>query len=97
EDKVVRFSDKPKHQTFLEPEGLSTNHIYLQGMSTSLPAEVQDQFVRTIPGLENVKFARYGYAIEYDFFEPTQIQSTLETRALENLFLAGQINGTSGY
>lgn len=97
EDKVVRFSDKPRHQTFLEPEGLSTNHVYLQGMSTSLPAEVQDKFVRTIPGLENVKFARYGYAIEYDFFEPTQIHFSLETKALENLFLAGQINGTSGY
>ncbi len=97
EDKVVRFSDKPRHQTFLEPEGLNTNLMYLQGMSTSLPKEVQDQFVRTIPGLENAKFARYGYAIEYDFFEPTQIQSTLETRAIENLFFAGQINGTSGY
>ncbi len=97
EDKVTRFADKPRHQTFLEPEGLSTNHIYLQGISTSLPPEVQDQFVRTIPGLENVKFARYGYAIEYDFIEPTQIQASLETRAIENLFLAGQINGTSGY
>jgi tRNA uridine 5-carboxymethylaminomethyl modification enzyme len=97
EDKVTRFSEKPRHQTFLEPEGLSTDLIYLQGISTSLPAEVQEKFVRTIHGLENVKFARYGYAVEYDFIEPTQIRPTLETRAIENLFLAGQINGTSGY
>lgn len=97
EDKVVRFAEKTRHQTFLEPEGLSTDLVYLQGISTSLPAEVQEKFIRTIPGLENVKFARYGYAVEYDFIEPTQINQTLETRAIENLFLAGQINGTSGY
>lgn len=97
EDKVTRFKDKIRHQTFLEPEGLSTNLIYLQGISTSLPAEVQDQFIRTIQGLENVKFARYGYAVEYDFIEPTQIRHTLETRGIQNLYLAGQINGTSGY
>ncbi len=97
EDKVTRFAEKPRHQTFLEPEGLSTDHIYLQGISTSLPQDVQDQFIRTIHGLENVKFARYGYAVEYDFIEPTQIRLSLETRAIKNLYLAGQINGTSGY
>lgn len=97
EDKVTRFAEKIRHQTFFEPEGLSTNLVYLQGISTSLPAEAQEEFIRTIPGLENVKFARYGYAVEYDFIEPTQIRHTLETRAIENLYLAGQINGTSGY
>lgn len=97
EDKVTRFAEKIRHQTFLEPEGLSTDHIYLQGISTSLPVEVQDEFIKTIRGLENVKFARYGYAVEYDFIEPTQIRATLETRAIDNLYLAGQINGTSGY
>ena len=97
EDKITRFADKDKHQTFLEPEGLSTNSIYLQGISTSLPEEVQYEFLRTIPGLENVKILRPGYAVEYDFFEPTQIFHTLETKALAGLYLAGQINGTSGY
>jgi len=97
EDKVTRFAEKPRHQTFLEPESLSTDLIYLQGISTSLPAEVQDQFLRTIPGLEQVEVVRPGYAVEYDFFEPTQIFHSLETRAFSNLFLAGQINGTSGY
>jgi tRNA uridine 5-carboxymethylaminomethyl modification enzyme len=97
EDKVTRFADKESHQTFLEPESLNSNLIYLQGISTSLPEESQDEFLRTIPGLENVKIARYGYAVEYDFFEPTQIWHRLETRTLKNLFLAGQINGTSGY
>jgi tRNA uridine 5-carboxymethylaminomethyl modification enzyme len=97
EDKITRFADRISHQTFLEPESLSTNLIYLQGISTSLPKDVQDQFLRTIPGLENVKVARYGYAVEYDFIEPTQIHHRLETRTISNLFLAGQINGTSGY
>lgn len=97
EDKITRFADKISHQTFLEPEGLSTDHIYLQGISTSLPAEVQLEFLKTIPGLENVKMARAGYAVEYDFIEPTQIQHTLETRGIRGLYLAGQINGTSGY
>ncbi|HEX4925920.1 MAG TPA: tRNA uridine-5-carboxymethylaminomethyl(34) synthesis enzyme MnmG [Bdellovibrionales bacterium] len=97
EDKVTRFAEKASHQTFLEPEGLDTNSIYLQGISTSLPADVQDQFLKTIPGLENVEVLRYGYAVEYDFIEPTQIRATLETRGIENLYLAGQINGTSGY
>lgn len=97
EDKITRFSDRLSHQTFLEPEGLSSDLIYLQGISTSLPEEVQDQFLRTIPGLENVEVVRYGYAVEYDYIEPTQIFHRLETRPIENLFLAGQINGTSGY
>lgn len=97
EDKITRFADRVSHQTFLEPESLSTNLIYLQGISTSLPKSVQDQFLRTIPGLENVEVARYGYAVEYDFIEPTQIYHRLETRNISNLFLAGQINGTSGY
>lgn len=97
EDKITRFSDRISHQTFLEPEGLNTNLIYLQGISTSLPEDVQLQFLKTIPGLENVKVIRYGYAVEYDYIEPTQILHRLETRPIENLFLAGQINGTSGY
>ncbi|MBX2995578.1 MAG: tRNA uridine-5-carboxymethylaminomethyl(34) synthesis enzyme MnmG [Bdellovibrionaceae bacterium] len=97
EDKIVRFSDKDSHQTFLEPEGLNSDLIYLQGISTSLPQDVQLDFLRTIPGLENVKVVRYGYAVEYDFIEPTQIYHRLETRQIKNLFLAGQINGTSGY
>lgn len=97
EDKVVRFADRDSHQTFLEPEGLDTDLIYLQGISTSLPEEVQLEFLRTIPGLENVKVVRFGYAVEYDYIEPTQIYHRLETRTVKNLFLAGQINGTSGY
>jgi len=97
EDKITRFADKVAHQTFLEPEGLTSDLIYLQGISTSLPQDVQDQFLKTIPGLENVKVVRYGYAVEYDFIEPTQIYHRLETRPIKNLFLAGQINGTSGY
>jgi tRNA uridine 5-carboxymethylaminomethyl modification enzyme len=97
EDKVTRFADKDRHQTFLEPEGLNTDSIYLQGISTSLPEDVQYEFLRTIPGLENVRMIRPGYAVEYDFVDPTQLKPTLETRAIENLFLAGQINGTSGY
>ncbi len=97
EDKVTRFAERISHQTFLEPESLTSDLIYLQGISTSLPAEVQDQFLKTIPGLENVKVARYGYAVEYDYIEPTQIYHRLETRPITNLFLAGQINGTSGY
>jgi tRNA uridine 5-carboxymethylaminomethyl modification enzyme len=97
EDKIVRFADRTSHQTFLEPEGLDTNSVYLQGISTSLPEKVQDQFLRTIAGLENVRILKYGYAVEYDFIEPTQIWHSLQTRTIQNLFLAGQINGTSGY
>lgn len=97
EDKVTRFAERISHQTFLEPEGLNTDLIYLQGISTSLPEETQDQFLKTIPGLENVKVVRYGYAVEYDYIEPTQIWHRLETRTIRQLFLAGQINGTSGY
>lgn len=97
EDKVTRFADKENHLSFLEPEGLTTDSIYLQGLSTSLPEEVQYEFLRTIPGLENVKMIRPGYAVEYDFFEPTQLLATLETKAIHGLFFAGQINGTSGY
>jgi tRNA uridine 5-carboxymethylaminomethyl modification enzyme len=97
EDKIVRFADRDSHQTFLEPEGLNTNSIYLQGISTSLPEDIQLQFLKTIPGLENVRVLRFGYAVEYDFVLPTQIYHRLETRAIKRLFLAGQINGTSGY
>lgn len=97
EDKVTRFADKDSHQTFLEPEGLNTDLIYLQGISTSLPEDIQYEFLKTIPGLENVKIVRPGYAVEYDFIEPTQIWHRLETRTIRQLFLAGQINGTSGY
>lgn len=97
EDKITRFAERDSHQTFLEPESLESDLIYLQGISTSLPEDVQMEFLQTIPGLENVKVARFGYAVEYDFFEPTQIKHSLESRPLENLFMAGQINGTSGY
>ena len=97
EDKITRFADKERHQTFLEPEGLNTNSIYLQGISTSLPESVQYDFLHTIDGLQNVKILKPGYAVEYDFIEPTQIHHTLETRLVNGLFLAGQINGTSGY
>lgn len=97
EDKITRFAERASHQTFLEPESLSTDSIYLQGISTSLPEEAQDQFLKTIPGLENVKVLRYGYAVEYDYIEPTQIYHRLETKNIGQLFFAGQINGTSGY
>jgi tRNA uridine 5-carboxymethylaminomethyl modification enzyme len=97
EDKVVRFREKPRHQIFLEPEGRDSEEIYVNGLSTSLPADVQIEMVRSVPGLEDAEIARYGYAIEYDFFPPYQVHSTLETRIIGGLYLAGQINGTSGY
>jgi tRNA uridine 5-carboxymethylaminomethyl modification enzyme len=97
EDKVVRFADRSSHQIFLEPEGLDDNTIYPNGVSTSLPAEVQDAFLRTIPGLERVVIKRPGYAIEYDYVDPRELLPTLEVRKLPRLFLAGQINGTTGY
>jgi tRNA uridine 5-carboxymethylaminomethyl modification enzyme len=97
EDKVVRFADKPSHQIFLEPEGIDSDLVYPNGISTSLPAEVQAAFVRTIPGLERAEIVRPGYAIEYDYVDPVALDPTLALRALPGLFLAGQINGTTGY
>jgi len=97
EDKVVRFAERERHQVFLEPEGLETKEYYANGIPTSLPYDVQVKFVRTIPGLEEVEIMRPGYAIEYDFVFPTQLKHNLETKIIDGLFLAGQINGTSGY
>jgi len=97
EDKIVRFSDKKSHQLFLEPEGLDSDQIYLNGFSSSLPAEIQLEAMHMIKGLENVEMIRPGYAVEYDFFPPHQIDNTLETKLVEGLYFAGQVNGTSGY
>ncbi|MEH7303877.1 tRNA uridine-5-carboxymethylaminomethyl(34) synthesis enzyme MnmG [Neobacillus drentensis] len=97
EDKVVRFNDKPRHQIFLEPEGRHTQEVYVQGLSTSLPEDVQQRILKSISGLENVQMMRSGYAIEYDAIVPTQLWPTLETKVVKNLYTAGQINGTSGY
>ena len=97
EDKVVRFSEKPAHQIFLEPEGRETHEFYVNGLSTSLPEEVQREVLKTIPGLEQAEMIRPGYAVEYDFVPPTQIRESLETRSVAGLYFAGQLNGTSGY
>ena len=97
EDKVVRFAQRTRHQVFLEPEGADSPLVYPAGLSTSLPADVQEAFLRTIPGLEEVQVLRYGYAVEYDYAPPTQLRATLETRSVRGLYFAGQLNGTSGY
>ena len=97
EDKIDRFATKERHQIFVEPEGWTTVEMYVNGFSTSLPEDIQDKSIRSIKGFENVKFLRYGYAIEYDYFPPTQLTHSLETKLIKNLFFAGQINGTTGY
>jgi tRNA uridine 5-carboxymethylaminomethyl modification enzyme len=97
EDKINRFADRERHQLFVEPEGWNTVEVYVNGFSTSLPEEVQYQALRMVPGFENARMFRPGYAIEYDFFQPTQLKYTLETKAIDNLYFAGQINGTTGY
>lgn len=97
EDKIVRFADKERHQIFLEIEGINSNVVYPNGISTSLPADIQEKFIHTINGLENCKILQYAYAIEYDYISPLELKPTLETKKIKNLFLAGQINGTTGY
>jgi tRNA uridine 5-carboxymethylaminomethyl modification enzyme len=97
EDKINRFADKDSHQLFVEPEGWNTVEVYVNGFSTSLPEDVQYKALKSVVGFENVKFFRPGYAIEYDYFQPTQLKHTLETKLIDNLYFAGQINGTTGY
>ena len=97
EDKIFRFSDKSSHQIFIEPEGLNSNLVYPNGISTSMPAEIQEKMISSIPGFEKAKIEQLGYAVEYDFFDPRELKHTLETKKIENLYFAGQINGTTGY
>jgi tRNA uridine 5-carboxymethylaminomethyl modification enzyme len=97
EDKVVRFADKDRHQLFLEPEGRNTREVYVNGISTSLPRDVQDSIMRLVPGLERAQIMRYGYAVEYDYAPPDQLRPSLQTKRIEGLYFAGQINGTTGY
>ncbi|NBV75675.1 MAG: tRNA uridine-5-carboxymethylaminomethyl(34) synthesis enzyme MnmG, partial [Methylococcaceae bacterium] len=97
EDKVVRFAERDSHQIFVEPEGLNTNEVYPNGISTSLPFDIQYRFIRTMPGFEQAEIVRPGYAIEYDFFDPRDLKNSLETKHMQGLFFAGQINGTTGY
>ena len=97
EDKVVRFPERPRHQVFVEPEGLSTEEVYLNGISSSLPEDVQEKFLKTVPGFEKIEVMRPGYAVEYDYLNPTQLFPSLETKRIKGLFVAGQTNGTSGY
>ena len=97
EDKIHRFADKPSHQIFLEPEGLDTHEVYPNGISTSLPFDVQIAIVRSMKGLEQAHILRPGYAIEYDYFDPRALKASLETKSIAGLFFAGQINGTTGY
>src|SRR5699024_1221214 len=97
DDKIVRFHDKPRHKVFLEPEGSHTEEVYVQGLSTYPPEDIQEKMVKSVPGLENAQIMRPGYAIEYDAVVPTQLWPTLETKKIANLYTAGQINGTSGY
>ena len=97
EDKIFRFSDKPSHQIFIEPEGLDSNLVYPNGISTSMPADIQEKMISSIPGFEKAKIEQFGYAVEYDFFDPRELKHTLETKKIDNLYFAGQINGTTGY
>ena len=97
EDKIHRFADKESHQIFIEPEGLSSKEVYPNGISTSMPKDIQEKMVKSIRGFENAVISQYGYAVEYDFFDPRNLYATLETKKIKNLYFAGQISGTTGY